>query len=166
MRSKFVFFALLALALQVLVFNGMAHFVRYIPYLGFWGVIFFPYRHRPVFYLVWSFLIGLVMDLSMGTGGVFAASALTFAFIRGLILRFFQREDTPYLRITGFGEWTGYLALSALTLTSAVYFFDGLSLRSVAAQVEHVLLHAAANTFVYLIYTFLFFWDLNPDDGL
>ena len=79
---------ILLLAAQILLFNNI-NFLGYInpyPYILF--IILFPVNVNKFGLLAASFLIGLLMDMFLNSGGVHATSCLILAFFRPAIFKF------------------------------------------------------------------------------
>jgi len=162
MKTKFWITAAAALILQIVVFNGLGSFVRYIPYLGLWGVVFYPPSRNNTLYLLVAFLLGLTLDLSMGTGGIFAGASLVYAFFRPLWLQWIVPDyfDNP----SDFAFWEAnriflYSLAGNLLLTVFIYFFDSLSMGRLVADLHHIWRHGLLNFFFLTLYTYLFYWN-------
>lgn len=79
---------ILLLAAQVLIFNNI-NFLGYInpfPYILF--IILYPVNGNKYGLLMASFLLGLLMDMFLNSGGVHATSCLVLAFFRPAIFKF------------------------------------------------------------------------------
>lgn len=87
LKLKYFFqFAALVL-LQVLIldhinFNGFIN-----PYLYIAFIIFLPLRLNSVYVLVFSFLLGLGVDIFNDSGGVHAGASVALAYLRPLVVR-------------------------------------------------------------------------------
>lgn len=79
---------ILLLAAQILIFNNI-NFLGYInpfPYILF--IILYPVNGNKFGLLAASFLLGLLMDLFLNSGGVHATSCLVLAFLRPSLFKF------------------------------------------------------------------------------
>lgn len=79
---------ILLLAAQIIIFNNI-DFLGYInpfPYILF--IILFPVNGNKSALILFSFLLGIVMDLFCNSGGVHAASSLLLAYCRPYIFKF------------------------------------------------------------------------------
>lgn len=87
LKLKYFFqFAALVL-LQVMIldhinFNGFIN-----PYLYIAFIIFLPLRLNSVYVLVFSFLLGLGVDIFNDSGGVHAGASVALAYLRPLVVR-------------------------------------------------------------------------------
>lgn len=76
------------LLVQVLICNHI-NFMGYInPYIYILFVAFYPIQNNRPLFLVFSFLLGLFVDLFSDSGGIHAAAALTIAYARPIALKF------------------------------------------------------------------------------
>ncbi len=79
---------ILLLAAQILIFNNI-NFLGYInpfPYILF--IILYPVNGNKFGLLAASFLLGLLMDMFLNSGGVHATSCLVLAFFRPSLFKF------------------------------------------------------------------------------
>lgn len=73
---------------QVSIFNHI-NFMGYVnPYVYILFIAFFPIQNNRMLFLLFSFLLGLGVDLFSDSGGIHAAAALSIAYIRPVILKF------------------------------------------------------------------------------
>lgn len=80
--SRFLLFVLL----QVFVFNKMALFSAYIPLPYVVLVLIYPISFSQKGFYVWSFFVGLIIDVFMNTGGIHATACLILAGLRKSLL--------------------------------------------------------------------------------
>ena len=74
--------------LQVLLFSNI-NFLGYInPYIYILFIILYPVKNNRILFLFISFLMGLIIDIFMDSGGINATAALVVAFIRPAVLKF------------------------------------------------------------------------------
>lgn len=92
------------------------NFLGYInpyPYILF--IILFPVNNNRTLFVLFGFLLGLSVDLFTDSGGIHAASCVTIAYIRPLILKFSFGTVYDYQTIkfnqTEFGSRLGYFAI-------------------------------------------------------
>ncbi|PID69302.1 MAG: rod shape-determining protein MreD [Flavobacteriales bacterium] len=86
-----LFFSLILL--QVLVFNNMLLFGYINPMVYILFVILFPIRKERGLLLVSSFLLGLIIDFFLDSGGTNAAATLAIAYFRLPILKWLMRKS-------------------------------------------------------------------------
>lgn len=127
-------------ALQVLFLDRIALFGYVTPLFYIWMIARFDTSMSRNAILLWSFFLGLAIDMFSGTPGLNAASATLVAMFQPQILKLFVLLDRteslkPCSASMGGGRFMGYLSLIIL-LHHTVYFF----LRSIPLADWHTLL--------------------------
>ena len=79
--------------------------------------------------MLWSFALGLVVDIFSNTFGIHAASATLIAFLRPMFLRFFFLRDEndifePHMVTLGTGKFVGYALICTLVHHMAVCLLE------------------------------------------
>ncbi len=162
MSGRFMILFLVSILLQIFVFNELGNFITYLPYFGLLPVILYPLTDQKILYLFLAFITGTIIDLSLSTGGIFASSAVIFAFFRNYFVRWFQSGSSgnkTSLKRLSFTSLLLYLTLASFIITLSVYFFHTLSLKEIFQSPLSLLKHALINLFFYSTFSFLFFWD-------
>lgn len=118
-------FALLLLA-QVLVLNHIHLFHIATPLLYVYFVLIFPRNYPRWAMLVWSFLLGLSVDIFSNTPGVAASTMTLMGFVQPYILAPFIPRDSiddlcPSVRTLGFVSFF-YYALIMVFLYCLLFF--------------------------------------------
>jgi len=145
--------------IQVFVFNHLGNFISYLPYFGLISIILFPFKTNETLYLVYAFVAGLLMDTALGTGGVFASAAVTFAFLRNIIIKRIKPEWMERnLTVASLPLNTAffYILITSVSVTLLVYVFDSGRLSVVFAHTGDILKHGLLNGFFYFIFTIFF----------
>ena len=123
MRRLFTLIGLAAL--QVLFLNRIALFGYVTPLFYIWMIVRFESSMTRNSILLWSFFLGLSIDLSSGTPGLNAASATLLGMFQPAIMKLFVALDRYDVVVPGKGSmgraYTGYLLL-ATVLHHTVYF--------------------------------------------
>ncbi|WP_294818366.1 rod shape-determining protein MreD [uncultured Flavobacterium sp.] len=78
----------LLLALQVVVCNNIDLFGKIDPYPYLLFILLYPVNGNKAGLLVSSFLLGLVLDMFMNSGGAHAAACVTLAYLRPIFFKF------------------------------------------------------------------------------
>ena len=73
---------------QVLVLNHINFLGHINPYIYILFILLFPLKNNRIIFLLLSFLLGLIIDMFLDSGGVHAAASVTIAYIRPLVLKF------------------------------------------------------------------------------
>lgn len=95
---------------QVFLLNRLVIFDKYVPVLFSAYVMFYPFNRDEYHFLGTSFLLGLGVDIFLGTWGINACATTFIAFIRTLLFRtstdsnsdFFSFEMMPWTQFLGF----------------------------------------------------------------
>lgn len=141
--------------LQVLFLNRIALFGYVTPLLYIWMIVRFDSSMSRVSVLLWSFFLGLTIDIFSGTPGLNAASSLLLAMFQpGLLKLFvqFDRHETvvPSSLTMGGRQFAGY-ALILVSLHHTAYFI----LRSIPLCDWSVLvlkiIFSALLTFIFML---------------
>jgi len=100
---------------QVLVLNNI-NFLGYInPYIYILFIILFPIKNNRLLFLFLSFMLGLMVDLFLDSGGVHAAACVTIAYIRPVLLKFsfgmIYEHQTIKFSSTELGQRLSYFSI-------------------------------------------------------
>ncbi|RZS98951.1 rod shape-determining protein MreD [Aquimarina brevivitae] len=109
---------LLLVVVQITVLNQI-NFLGFLnPYLYIIFILLAPININRSLFLVVSFLLGLIIDMSGDSGGIHAAACVTIAYIRPVILRssfgLSYEFQTVKLGNVSFGERLVYVTLMVL----------------------------------------------------
>lgn len=103
---------------QVLILSNI-NFLGYInPYIYILFIILYPIKNNRLLFLLFSFLLGLSVDLFLDSGGVHAAACVTIAYIRPVLLKFsfgtIYEHQTIKFSNTEFGQRFTYFSIIVL----------------------------------------------------
>lgn len=99
--------------LQVLICNQMNFLGSINPYIYILFILIYPVKNNSLSFLFTSFVLGILIDIFMDTGGAHAAASVTIAYMRPVFLKF------------SFGAAYEYQAIKfndADLLTRVIYF--------------------------------------------
>ena len=124
-------FVLLGLS-QVLVFNGMDILYGAIPLIYVYFVIMFPRNYPKWAILLWSFAMGVTMDMFTNTPGVAAMSLTLIGALQPYLLELFlPRNADDYIktssRTLGFGKFLSLTYILLLIYCVAFYTIEAFS---------------------------------------
>lgn len=73
---------------QIVLFNkiNFLGFLNPFPYILF--IILYPVKSNKNFFLIFSFLLGIIIDMFLDTGGIHALASLTLAYFRSNVFKF------------------------------------------------------------------------------
>jgi len=126
--GKYLLIFIVLIAAQLLVFNNI-DFSGYInPYVYVLFVLLLPFKTPKLVVLVSSFMLGLIIDLFMGTPGVHSTATVLMAFSRpGVMAMFSPREGYQtgtYPRLEQFGmEWFVKYSITLVLLHHFALFY-------------------------------------------
>ncbi|WP_312090877.1 rod shape-determining protein MreD [Chryseobacterium sp.] len=103
-------------ALQFFVLNRIVIFGKYTPVLYPVFVMFYPFFRNKFQFLALSFLIGLIMDTFLNTGGINAFATTFIAYFRTLIFRTSTDSSTDFFSFQSL-QWSQFL----LFLLSSIF---------------------------------------------
>lgn len=123
--KRLLLFVLLLLA-QALVLNHIHLFDVATPFFYIYFVISFPRNYPKWAIILWSFLMGLSVDIFSNTPGVASSSMTLIGFLQPHILEIFMQRDSddnlkPAIYNLGFVKYLYYTVLT--TLTYCLVFF-------------------------------------------
>lgn len=105
-----ILFLVILVILQIFLLNRITILDKYSPILYSVFVMFYPFNRDKFQFLGLSFLLGLGIDMFMGTWGINSFATVFIAFIRTLIFRtssesssdFFSFENLEWIQFLGF----------------------------------------------------------------
>ena len=128
----FLYFVVLVLV-QVLILNNI-HFLRIAtPFLYLYFIIKMPVGSLRDLVVLFSFLIGLVIDLFSNTPGMHAAACTLTGFIREPLIRFYMGKDLPdgiypSYKTFGYGGFFRYVLSLVLIHHVTLFLIESLTL--------------------------------------
>ena len=127
-----LYFVVLVLV-QVLILNNI-HFLRIAtPFLYLYFIIKMPVGSPRDLVVLFSFLIGLVIDLFSNTPGMHAAACTLTGFIREPLIRFYMGKDLPdgiypSYKTFGYGGFFRYVLSLVLIHHVTLFLIESLTL--------------------------------------
>lgn len=116
-RSIFTDFILMIFlaAIQIFLLNRFAMFDKYVPVLYPVFVLFYPFFRNKFIFLGMSFLLGLSIDIALGTWGINAFATVTIAYFRTLIFRTTTETSTDFFSFLTL-NWSQFLFFILLSI--------------------------------------------------
>lgn len=127
-----LYFVVLVL-IQVLILNNI-HFLRIAtPFLYLYFIVKMPVGSPRDLVVLFSFLIGLVIDVFSNTPGMHAAACTLTGFIRGPLIRFYMGKDLPdgiypSYKTFGYGGFFRYVLSLVVIHHVALFLIESLTL--------------------------------------
>lgn len=91
--QKYLIQFVLLIVLQLLIFNNI-EFSGYVnPYIYILFILLLPFETPKALLLILAFILGITIDLFMGTPGVHSSATVLTAFLRPVVLGIFEPRD-------------------------------------------------------------------------
>jgi rod shape-determining protein MreD len=149
------------LLLQVFVLNNVL-FLGYInPYIYIAFVFLYPLKENRFAFLLYSFLLGLIIDFFSDSGGIHAFSTLLIAYIRLFFIRLYFRKvaaDYPFfsLKSESFGKVFNYTVTLTLIHHFTYFTFANFSLENFNNVILNTLFSSIFTLLLYFLGTYIF----------
>ena len=95
-------------AIQIFLLNRIAIFDKYVPVLYPVFILFYPFFRNKFVFLFLSFILGLSIDIALGTWGINAFATVTIAYFRTLIFRTSTETSTDFFSFLTL-NWSQFL---------------------------------------------------------
>jgi hypothetical protein len=128
--AKYLLYFIVLILAQLLVFNNIELSGYINPYVYILFILLLPFTVPKFVLLAGAFLLGLVIDLFMGTPGVHSSATVLMAFSRPFVMSLFSPREGyqtgTYPRLTQFGaEWfVKYTVMLVLIHHFALFYFE------------------------------------------
>ncbi|WP_086475960.1 MULTISPECIES: rod shape-determining protein MreD [Arenibacter] len=117
---------LLLIIVQVLVFNNLNYFGYINPMVYLLFLYWYPINDQRAFFILWSFLLGLMVDWFSDTMAIHAAATVTIAYLRPAIMRFCFGSNLEFqnFRISSTTQAQQIVFLTLLIFIHHLIFFS------------------------------------------
>ena len=154
--KRIVLFLVFVLA-QALVLGGIHLFNCATPLLYVYFVMMFPRNYPKWALLLWSFTMGLLIDVPFNTHGLAAASITLIAAIQPYLLEAFTTQDSaenlePTLKTLGWEKYTVYAVMTVLIFCIVIYSLEMFSFFNLL----HWAMCVIGSTLITLVFIFTF----------
>lgn len=142
-------------ALQILVLNRICLFGYVTPLLYIWMILRFDSSMSRNSVLLWSFFLGLAIDLSTATPGLNTAAATLLGMMQPGLVQLFATHDrhdvlVPGVASMGVGPFSEYLILATVIHHSVYFLLRSIPLGDWSALAAKVVFSALL-TFVFML---------------
>ncbi len=142
---------------QSLVLGGIHLFNCATPLLYVYFVVMFPRNYPKWALLLWSFTMGLLIDVLFNTPGLAAASLTLIAAIQPYLLEAFTTQDSaenlePTLKTLGWEKYTVYAVMTVLIFCVVIYSLEMFSFFNLL----HWAMCIIGSTLITLVFIFTF----------
>ena len=154
--KRIVLFLVFVLA-QALVLGGIHLFNCATPLLYVYFVMMFPRNYPKWALLLWSFTMGLLIDVLFNTPGLAAASLTLIAAIQPYLLEAFTTQDSaenlePTIHTLGWEKYTIYAVMLVLLFCIVIYSLEMFSFFNLL----HWAMCVTGSTLITLVFIFTF----------
>jgi len=146
--------------LQVLLFSNI-NFLGYInPYIYILFIILYPVKNNRILFLFISFLIGLIIDIFMDSGGINATAALVVAFIRPAVLKFsfgavYEHQALKFNNID-FGQRLTYITILTFIHHFTYFLFEIFNISKIILVLQNTLFSSIFTITLCILITSIF----------
>lgn len=145
---------------QVLIFNNI-NFLGYInpyPYILF--IALFPVKSNRAIIILASFLLGLIVDMFLDSGGIHAAACVFIAYIRPVILKFsfgtIYEHHTIKFGAVDFSSKLTYITLLVILHHIILFTLEIFSLSKIIFVLQKTLFSSMFTILLSMIITIIF----------
>lgn len=146
--------------IQVLVLNNVNLFGYLNPYIYILFIILLPATLNQNRILIFSFLIGLTMDMFGDSGGVHACACLVIAYLRPLVLRFSFGISYDYqtLRFNNipFGARLNYIVIMVFLHHFVMFALEIFNISDILTILKKTLFNGLFSALIIVCITILF----------
>tara|TARA_R110000751_G_scaffold119345_2_gene219891 strand:+ start:38593 stop:39099 length:507 start_codon:yes stop_codon:yes gene_type:complete len=146
--------------LQVLLFSKI-NFLGYInPYIYILFIVLYPVKNNRILFLFISFLMGLIIDIFMDSGGVNATAALVVAFIRPAVLKFsfgavYEHQALKFNNID-FGQRLTYITILTFIHHFTYFLLEIFNISKIILVLQHTLFSSIFTITLCILITSIF----------
>jgi len=129
--------------LQVILFSNI-NFMGYInPMVYILFIVLFPVKNNRILFLFLSFLLGLILDVFMDSGGINATAALVTAFLRPAVLKFsfgaiYEHQALKFSQID-FGQKLTYIIILTVIHHLIYFLFEIFNISKIILVLQNTL---------------------------
>lgn len=146
---------------QVFVLNNILLFGYVNPYLYIAFVFFYPLQKERYLFLFLSFALGLLIDWFSDTGGIYAFSILSIAYVRLFFVKtIFQKTEVDYplfkLQTEPFGKVFNYVSILTILHHFILFSLANFSFRNFTGVIINTLFSSVFTLVVFFLVAFIF----------
>lgn len=145
---------------QVLICNHI-NFLGYInPYIYILFIILFPVKNNRSLFIFLSFLLGLIVDLFLDSGGINAAASVFIAFARPLMLKFsfgmvYEHQNMKFNNVE-FGAKLTYITIMVAIHHLILFYLEIFSISKILLILQKTLLSSIFTIILCVLITIIF----------
>ena len=154
---KLVLTFVIYLVLQIVVLRNFVFFDVAFCFVYIACILLLPDEVDPVWVILISFLIGLLVDIFYNTAGVHASASVMIGYLRGYIIKFLfptkgvENEITITLRDMGGERFIRYVAILTIIHHSMLFFVEAGGFQFFLITVLKIICSVIFTTFLIII---------------
>lgn len=160
LNAKHIITILIFLLLQIVWFNHMLLFGKFLPLIYIYPILLLPIQKHEAFSILIAFFMGLFIDISLNTGGVFAATALFVVYFRKIYFLFIKNqsqdiENISPSELTFIVKFFYYLVFIVFSQI-IIYFLESFNIGLVFEKAPILLGNTLITLFIFLFIDIVF----------
>ena len=154
---KLVLTFVIYLVLQIVVLRNFVFFDVAFCFVYIACILLLPDEVDPIWVILISFLIGLLVDIFYNTAGVHASASVMIGYLRGYIIKFLfptkgvENEITISLRDMGGERFVRYVAILTIIHHSMLFFVEAGGFQFFLITVLKIICSVIFTTFLIII---------------
>ncbi|MCO5247383.1 MAG: hypothetical protein M9887_00315 [Chitinophagales bacterium] len=126
------------------------------------AILLLPHRFKNAFVIIIAFAIGFILDFSLNTGGLHAASLTLLAYLRGYLLNILkpttESTDNSFISLknTNLGWFLIYTFILLLVQQFSYYLFESFTFNNLTFIIKKTMVGSISSTFIILLILLLF----------
>lgn len=151
---------ILLILLQILLFSNI-NFLGYInPYVYLLFIILYPVKNNRILFLFLCFLLGLIIDIFMDSGGINATAALVTAYVRPAVLKFsfgavYEHQALKFNN-TDFGQKITYISILTFIHHLIYFLFEIFNISKIIFVLQNTLFSGILTIILCILITTIF----------
>ncbi|WP_341215519.1 rod shape-determining protein MreD [uncultured Wocania sp.] len=151
---------ILLILVQVLICSNI-NFLGYInPYIYVLFIILFPVKNNRTLFIFLSFLLGLIVDSFLDSGGIHAAASVFIAYIRPLILKSsfgmaYEHQNMKFDSVT-FGDKLTYITIMVTVHHIILFYLEIFSISKIILILQKALFSSIFTIILCVLITIIF----------
>ncbi len=157
---KNIIFVLLFLLLQIIWFNHILLFGKFSPTIFILPLLLLPIQKSETTSMLIAFFTGLFIDISLNTGGVFAASSVIVVYFRKIYFLFIknQSQDIENIEVSklSFSIKFFYYLVFIFISQILIYAFESFSILLIITKLSIILGNSLITLFFFIFIDIIF----------
>ena len=151
----------LVLVLVQVIICSHINFLGYVnPNIYILFIILFPVKNNRSLFIFMSFLLGLIIDLFLDSGGIHAAACVFIAYARPIILKFsfgmvYEHQNMKFNTVD-FGAKLTYITIMAVTHHIILYSLEIFSISKIILTLQKTLFSSIFTIILCVLITIIF----------